>query len=82
MNEREKEFEKVKEIIKENFEDAKCGIFSTRNITGDTMITIFEGKYFTIDICYFWEYFEVFGTTEEEFKELEELYDKLLYDKL
>jgi len=71
---REKEFEKVKKIIKKYYGDACCGIFDTRNIAGDEMENIFEGEYFTVDICYYWNYFEVFGTTEKEFEILEHYY--------
>lgn len=74
---REDEFKKVKEIIKEHYKDAECGLYDTRNIAGDKMTTLYKGKYFTLDICYFWSYFEVFGTTDKEFKKLEELYDEL-----
>lgn len=76
-NMREKEFKKVKELIKEYYEQARHGIFNTRNIVGDSMITIFNGEYFTLDICFGWEYFEVFGATEEEFAELTELYNSM-----
>jgi len=31
----------------------------------------------TIRICYEWSYFEVFGLTKEEFKELEKYYENL-----
>lgn len=74
---REKEFEKVKELIKEYYDDACCGLYDTRNIAGDYMTNIFRGKYFTLDICYHYEYFEVFGTTSEEFAILKTIYNKL-----
>ena len=74
---REVEFKKVKEMIKEYYKDAECGLYDTRNLVGDKMTTIFHGEYFTLDICYYWSYFEVFGTSEKEFKELEKLYDEL-----
>ena len=74
---REKEFEKVKEIIKENFEDAHHGIFNTRNILGDSMTGMFRVEYFDIDICYPYSYYEIFGTTEKEWIELEEYYESL-----
>lgn len=77
INEREKEFIKIKSLIKENHEDAACGLFNTRNFAGDNMSTIFTGKYFTLDICYYWRYFEVFGTTEKEFRELKKFYKNL-----
>lgn len=85
IKERREELEKVKNVIKENFEDAKFGIFDTRNIAGDPMETIFEGKYFTIDICYRYCYYEIFGTYREEFKKLEKYYENLkekYYEKL
>ena len=67
----------AKRIIKENIEDARCGIFDTRNIAGDTMETLYDSNGLTIDICYFWAYFEVFGLTEEEFDILERFYNSL-----
>lgn len=70
--------EKAKEIIRENINDARCGIFDTRNIAGDRMSTIYDEDYdLQIDICYRWEYFEVFGLSDDEFNELEEFYYKL-----
>ena len=74
---REEEFEKVKELIKKYYNEADCGLYNTRNIVGDSMATIFDGEYFTLDICYNWSYFEIFGTTENEFNELYEIYKKM-----
>ena len=74
---REEEFKKIKELIKENYKSGDCGLYDTRNIVGDPMTNIFNGKYFQLDICYYYSYFEVFGTNCEEFEELEELYDSL-----
>lgn len=67
----------AKKVIKENFEDAKYGIFDSRNIVGDFMETIYDENGLTIDICYGWAYFEVFGLTDEEFEKLEEYYKEL-----
>lgn len=67
----------AKRIIKENIDDARCGIFNTRNLVGDTMETLYDSDDLTIDICYFWMYFEVFGLTEEKFKILERYYNSL-----
>lgn len=66
--------EKAKEIIKNNYNSANCGIYNTRNIVGDLMYTIYDEDGLTIDICYSYSYFEVFGLTDKEFKELEEYY--------
>lgn len=69
--------EKAKEIIKAHYSDAECGIFNSRNIVGDVMETIYKGEGLTIDICYGYEYFEVFGLSGEEFEELEDYYCSL-----
>lgn len=74
------EFKKVKQIIKNLYLQASCGIFKTRNWCGDLTVNIFSGKYYEVDICYQWEYFEVFGTTDEEWDELERLYEELTDD--
>ena len=74
---RQEEFNQIKQIIKERYKDASCGLFNTLNCVGDTLGTIFNGKYFTLNICLNYEYFEVFGTTDKEFTELEKLYDSL-----
>ena len=74
---RKEELAYVKELIKKHFSDANSGMFFTRNVVGDVMTTIFEGKIFTLDICYAWEYYELFGCTESERKEIEELYNEL-----
>lgn len=76
-DERRKEFIKIRRLIKKNYEYADSGLFNTRNIVGDNMSTIFTGKYFTLDICYHWMYFEVFGTKEKEFKKLKKFYNRI-----
>lgn len=74
------EFKKVKQIIKNLYPQASLGIFNTRNWCGDLTINIFSGEHFKVDICYQYEYFEVFGTTDEEWTELERLYEELTND--
>jgi len=69
--------EKAKEIVKEYYNVANCGIFSSRNLVGDAMSTIYDDKGLTIDICYGWAYFEVFGLSDAEFEELENYYNSL-----
>ena len=72
-----KNLEIAKEIIKENYEKANCGIFNTRNWCGDPMTNIYKDDELWIDICYHYSYFEVFGLTEEEFSELQKYYNSL-----
>lgn len=69
--------EKAKEIIMENYNDAYCGIFDCRNTAGDRMTTVYEDEELQVDICYDWNYFEVFGLTDEEFTELETFYGQI-----
>lgn len=69
--------EKSKEVIKTNYMNARHGIFDSRNIVGDEMETIYEDEGLTIDICYYYEYFEVFGLSDEEFEELATYYYSL-----
>ena len=71
--------EKAKEIIKDLYEMADCGIFNSRNIVGDKMINIYDWGGLIIDICVEYLYFEVFGLSDEEFKELKEYYDNDLF---
>ena len=69
--------EKAKEIIRANYSDARYGIFDSRNLIGDVMNTIYEGDGLTIDICYCWGYFEVFGLSDADYEELETYYNSL-----
>lgn len=67
----------AKIIIKANYARAPHGIFNTQNIIGDYKVTLYRGNKITIDWCPDYEYFEVFGLTEEEFKELSIFYESL-----
>ena len=69
--------EMAKKIIKASYRDANCGIYNCRNIIGDAMETIYEGEGLTIDICYRYSYFEVFGLSDAEFRELKKYYNSL-----
>ena len=69
--------EKAKEIVKAYYRDADCGIFNIRNFVGDPMNTIYKDRGLTIDICYRYSYFEVFGLNNAEFDELEKYYYSL-----
>ena len=69
--------EKAKEIIKEHYKDADCGIFNTRNWAGDVMTAIYDKDGLTVDICYNWSYYEVFGLSNDDFLELSKYYYSL-----
>lgn len=68
----------AKKVIKENINKARYGIFDTRNMVGDDMDTLYDSDDLTIDICYRYAYFEVFGLTDNEFAELDKYYETLL----
>ena len=66
-----------KKVIKDNFNSGSLGIFNSRNIAGDMLVPIYEGNGVRIEICPYYEYFEVFGLTCEEFEKVKEYYDHL-----
>ena len=69
--------EKAKEVIKEYYNEAKHGIFDSRNSVGDHMTNIYYEDGLIIDICYDYCYFEVFGLSVEDFDELASYYASL-----
>lgn len=69
--------DEAKKVIEEYYDKADCGIFNCRNIAGDNMSIIYQKDGLTIEICYYWAYFEVFGLTPAEFEELENFYYNL-----
>lgn len=62
------------EAIKSKVTPYNCQFFNSRNTVGDEMETIYEKDGITIDICYNWGYFEVFGMTNEEFIDFKRLF--------
>ena len=77
----DKEFEEVKKIIKEHFNEAPCGLFFCRNIAGDEMTNLYYKNGIQIDICYNYQYFEVFGLDLVQQIVLKKYYDFLYYSK-
>lgn len=45
------------------------------------MSTIYDEDGLTIDVCYYYSYFEVFGLTDEEFEELKKFYAYLQHSQ-
>ena len=47
------------------------GIFNSRNISGDPITTIYDepADGVVVDACYGYDYIEIFGLTDEEFKD-------------
>jgi hypothetical protein len=73
----DKEFEEVKEIIKEHFNEAPYGLFFCRNTVGDEMNNIYNKNGIQIDICYKRAYFEVLGLDSIQQLTLEKYYNSL-----
>ena len=73
----ERKLDIAKRIIKEHYDEARCGIFDSRSIVGDPMNSIYDDGELSIDICYYWSYFEVFGLSNDDFTELLEFYNSL-----
>ena len=55
------------------------GIFSSRNLVGDEMKTIYCDNGVTVDICYEYDYIEIFGLTDDEFQEAAREIDSMNY---
>jgi len=66
----------AKGIIDKYFGIADCGLFDSRNLVGDPMTTVYNANGLTVDICYHYSYFEVFGLSPDEFKKLREYYNQ------
>lgn len=69
--------DRAKGIIKRFYRDAQYGIFNTRNVLCDPMSTIYNEYGLRVDICYRYEYFEVFGLDYDEFEILRDYYNGL-----
>ncbi len=59
---------KLKKFLQENCPNMQA--FNTRNLVGDPMDTIYEEDGIVVDICYDYDYIEIFGLTDEEFENL------------
>lgn len=71
------EFDRLSDVmgvINRYIDQARHGIFFCGNSVGDIMRPIYKEKDIEVDICFEYEYFEVFGLTEEEQKRLENFY--------
>lgn len=69
--------EEVKKVISNHIGSADYGLFFTRNVFGDNMTTVFHSDGVTVDICFPWRCFEVFGLNREERQEVMKHYEKL-----
>lgn len=67
---------KLKKFLKEVFEDS-IQSFTTKNIVGDPMVTIYNKDEIQVDYAPGYGYIEIFGLTDEEYQELEK--EKIIY---
>ena len=63
--------EKIKNFLMEVF-TRPIQAFQTRNICGDSLITIYSEDNVVIDFCPYWEYIEIFGLTTKEWIKLKD----------
>lgn len=70
-------YEIAAKLVKEYFSRADCGLFDCRNTVGDPMEVLYNDGMFSVEICYGYDYFEVFGLSDEEFQKLSDLYEDL-----
>ena len=49
--------------------------FDFQNIVGDTTVTVYKEDGITVDECYYREYLEIFGLTDEEYQGLSDILD-------
>lgn len=60
--------DKLKKFLKENYNGTQA--FNTQNMVGDAIQTVYQEDAITVDYCYYYDYVEIFGLTNEEFESL------------
>ena len=65
---KEDKIDKLKKFLQEEYPNIQA--FNTRNIVGDSLYTVYEEDGITVEYCYYYEYIEIFGLTDEEFEDL------------
>lgn len=73
---KEKRLIKLKKFLKEVFK-TKIQAFTTKNILGDYMVTIYKKDGIQVDYAPDYKYIEIFGLTDKEYEELEK--EKIIY---
>lgn len=64
--------DKLKKFLQENYPNGQA--FNTKNIVGDSMVTVYNEDEIIVDYCYYYSYIEIFGLTDEEFEDLIDKY--------
>ena len=71
--------DKLKKFLNEEFKE-KILAYNSRNLVGDRIYTIYDEDGITVDMCYEWNYIEIFGLTQQQFKDLLEDENVNIYD--
>ena len=71
------DLQKIKDVIKKYISDAKCGIYDCEGDPRDYKIKVYDDGEIVILVCRTYEYVEVLGLTDEEFKVVEKYYNSL-----
>ena len=66
-----KQKQEIKDFLRTRFPES-IQAFTTRNLVGDYMENIYFKNGVVIDMCYSWNYIEIFGIEDSFYKELEE----------
>lgn len=72
--------DKVKEVIRQHYNNCDGGIYNCHNIFDDPTEEIYNEDGVRIHTNWLWRYFEVFGLTKEEFGELKRYYEECPWD--
>lgn len=76
---KEKRLIKLKKFLKGVFKK-RIQAFTTKNIVGDYMETIYNKDGIQVDYAPGYGYIEIFGLTDEEYEELEK--EKIIYSEV
>ena len=74
------ELEKIKSIIKDYYKSGRFGLYFVSGSPSDERKILYDNNGIIVKICYYWEYFEVLGVTNEQAKELLEFYNDLAFE--
>ena len=72
-----RDLQKIKDVIKKYITDGKCGIYDCEGDPRDYKNKVYDDGEVVILNCRTYEYLEVLGLTDEEFKVVEKYYNSL-----
>lgn len=72
-----RDLQKIKDVIKKYIPDGKCGIYDCEGDPRDYKNKVYDDGEVVILNCRIYEYLEVLGLTDEEFKVVEKYYNSL-----